>query len=212
MRRDLTDITVVLDRSGSMEACRAEAQGGLNAFVEKQKAEPGEANFTLVQFDNEYECVHAGVPIKDVPELTLVPRGMTALHDALGRAINETGTRLAASAEDERPELVVFVVVTDGEENSSHEFKGAQVKEMIERQERDYNWKFTYLGANQDAFATGGSIGVLRAACANYTPRNSAVAFAAAASNVSRMRATSLESGATEVKCAYTPEELASMS
>jgi uncharacterized protein YegL len=212
MRRDLTDITVVLDRSGSMETCRVEAQGGLNAFVEKQKAEPGEANFTLVQFDNEYECVHAGIPVKDVPELTIVPRGMTALHDALGRAINETGARLAATKEEDRPELVVFVVITDGHENASHEFKGQQIKEMIERQEKDYNWKFTYLGANQDAFATAGGLGVTRAAAANYSVRKSDMAFAAAASNVARMRTTAASHGASEVKCAYTPEELASMS
>jgi len=91
MRSDLTGITLVIDRSGSMQARQEDAQGGVNAFIEQQAKEPGEAALTLVQLDTDYEVVHSGVPVQDVPEYELVPRGCTAILDAVGRAINETG-------------------------------------------------------------------------------------------------------------------------
>ena len=99
MRPDLTDITLVVDRSGSMESIWNDAEGGVNAFIEEQSKQPGEALLTLVQFDTDYEFVHNGVPIQDVPKYELQPRGMTALLDAVGRAINETGERMAKMAE-----------------------------------------------------------------------------------------------------------------
>ena len=98
MKPDLTDITLVIDRSGSMEEIRSDAAGGVNAFIRQQAQQPGETLLTLVQFDDEYEFVHRGVPIKEVPPYTLVPRSGTALLDAVGRAINETADRLAKMA------------------------------------------------------------------------------------------------------------------
>jgi len=139
---------------------REDAEGGVNAFIEQQATEPGEALLTLVQFDMEYEFLHKGVPISQVPKYKLVPRGMTALLDAIGRAINETGERLAKMAEQDRPGLVVFVVMTDGQENSSKEFSKADIKAMIQRQQDTYKWHFTFLGANQDAFAEAGEMGI----------------------------------------------------
>src|SRR3954454_24245157 len=132
MKSDLTDITLVVDRSGSMEQIRDDAEGGVNTFIADQSKEPGEALLTLVQFDTEYEFLHKGVPISQAPKYKLVPRGGTALLDAVGRAINETGERLSKMAEQDRPGLVIFVVMTDGEENSSKEFSKSQIKEMIE--------------------------------------------------------------------------------
>ena len=131
------DITVVLDRSGSMEAVADDTIGGFNHFVKDQREEAGSACLTLVQFDTEYEFVHRALPIAEVPRLTrqtFRPRGGTALLDALGRSINETGARLAAMPEAERPGRVVFVVLTDGEENSSREFHAAKVGQMIAHQ------------------------------------------------------------------------------
>src|SRR5687768_7332033 len=90
MRSDLTDITLVVDRSGSMAEVRDDAEGGVNTFIAQQAKQPGEALLTLVQFDTEYEFLHTGVPIQNVSRYELVPRGMTALLDAVGRAINET--------------------------------------------------------------------------------------------------------------------------
>src|SRR5574340_126203 len=133
MRNDLTDVTLVIDRSGSMSACVQEAEQGINHFIEEQKH--GEGLLSLVQFDSFAEVVHRGVPIKDVPYYKLYPRGMTALLDAVGRAITDTGARLAAMPEQDRPGLVVFVIVTDGQENISHLFTKARIKEMIEHQQ-----------------------------------------------------------------------------
>jgi hypothetical protein len=188
MRTDLTDITIVIDRSGSMSSIRSDAEGGINTFIESQKTEPGEALLTLVQFDTEYEFVHKGMPIGNVPHFHLVPRGSTALLDAVGRSINETGARLAAIEESERPGLVVFVIVTDGAENSSKEFTRAKIREMIEHQQSVYKWQFTFLAANQDAFAEGASMGIAQDGIAGYAMDKMQNVYAATSKKMSRMR------------------------
>lgn len=208
MRQDLTDITVVMDRSGSMQSCQADAEGGLNRFIEDQKKLPGEALFTLVQFDHEYEFVHRGVPIKDVPYCKLVPRGNTALLDAVGRAIVETGERLAKMQEKDRPGLVVFVITTDGQENASREYTRARIKEMISHQTSVYNWQFTYLGANQDSFAEAGGLGIT-SGTANFTAATVGVAHAAASMKIGRMRQATREHKA--VDNSFTTEEIEQM-
>lgn len=168
MREDYTDVTVVLDRSGSMSSIREDMEGGFNEFIEKQKALPGEMRVSLYQFDTEYERVYAGLGVKDLPKLKLEPRGGTALLDALGRAIDETGSRLRAMPEAERPAKVVLLVITDGEENSSRERTAEQVKKLVQQQENEWRWQFVYLGANVDAFAAGASIGVSAGKSAGY--------------------------------------------
>jgi hypothetical protein len=188
MRSDLTDITLVVDRSGSMAAIQDDAEGGVNAFIAEQKETPGEALLTLVQFDTEYEFLHNGVPIREAGKYELHPRGATALLDAVGRAIVETGRRLATTPEPDRPGLVIFVVVTDGQENSSREFTKSQIKEMIERQQEVYNWKFTFLGANQDAFAEAHDLGIQAAGAAAYAPERVMAAYQATGDKVARMR------------------------
>jgi len=145
------------------------------------------------------------VPIQNVPKYELVPRGMTALLDAVGRAINETGERLAKMAESDRPSLVIFVVMTDGHENSSKEFNKSQIKEMVERQQNDYDWHFTFLGANQDAFAEAGDMGFDAAGVADYATDKVAPAYMATGGKVSRMRAQQ-RSGET-VSNEFTDEE-----
>ena len=160
---------------------------------------------TLVQFDTEYEFIHKGVSIKQVPKYELQPRGWTALLDAVGRAISETGQRLAHIPDADRPGLVIFVVMTDGQENSSKEFTKAQIKEMIERQQNVYNWHFTFLGANQDAFAEAGGMGIHAAGVANYQADKVGVAYWATSNKVARMR-KQLADGET-VKNDFTDEE-----
>ena len=209
MRKDLTDITVVLDRSGSMASCQSDAEGGLNTFIKKQQEEPGEAVFSLVQFDTEYEFVHKATPIKAVSHCTMVPRGCTALLDAVGRAIIETGERLKGIDEHIRPGLVVFVIITDGQENASREFTRAKIKEMIEHQQSNYKWQFTFLGANQDAFHEAGAMGINLAGVANYAEVKTAGAFMAASDNVGRMRSATVRG--QSVKNEYTEDELNKM-
>lgn len=208
-KADLTDITVVLDRSGSMSSCKADAEGGLNTFVEEQKKLPGSALYTLVQFDEHYDFVHKGVPLQTVPKFALVPRGSTALLDAVGRAIIETGERLKAMPEAERPGLVAFCIITDGGENSSKEFSREKVKEMIEHQTNAYQWQFTYIGANQDAFAVAGGIGISSGNAANYATAKSGSAFEGTSGKLGRMRVQSLSGQA--VCSHYTEQERQAM-
>ncbi len=188
MKLDLTDITLVVDRSGSMQDIRSDAQGGVNAFIENQAKEPGEALLTLVQFDTDYEFLHKGVPMADVPKYELVPRGATALLDAVGRAINETGERLSKMNEADRPGLVVFVVMTDGLENSSQEFSKPRIKEMIQHQQKMYGWQFTFLGADQDAFAEASAMGMDAAGAAMFAKDKIATAYGHTGAKVARMR------------------------
>lgn len=115
-----------------------DAEGGVNNFIQEQAQQPSDALLTLIQLGTEYEFLHSGVPIGQVPKCELHPRGSTALLDAVGRGINETGNRLREISEPDRHGLVIFVFVTDGMENSSHEFTKAQIKEMIERRERQW--------------------------------------------------------------------------
>lgn len=154
-----TAVAMLVDRSGSMQAIRTDAEGAVNAFVEDQKSGPGRCTVRVSQFDNRYETVHESLDVNDVPPFVLVPRSMTALNDAIGRLVTEFGEELAALPEDERPANVVVVIVTDGLENASREWRAEQVKELVEQQTNDYNWKFLFLAAGQDAVLTGADYG-----------------------------------------------------
>lgn len=191
MNNNLTDITVVLDRSGSMSSVANDTKGGFDQFVNDQQKASGEANLTLVQFDNQYEFVHRGKPIKDIPPLDFQPRGSTALLDAIGRAIIETGARLKGTSEHERPSKVVFVIITDGEENSSKEFKRSQINEMIKHQRDIYKWEFVFLGANQDVIKEAGDLGIATASAMSYAHNSRGVkaAFHTTSMNLSSYRA-----------------------
>jgi hypothetical protein len=154
MREDLTDITFVLDRSGSMESIRDDTAGGFNSFVAEQAKLPGECRISLVQFDDKYEPNYSNVlaaHIKPLDRSTYQPRGWTALVDAVGKTIVATGERLKAMPEAQRPGKVIFVIITDGQENASHEYVLSVVQEMIQTQEKQFNWQFVFLGAGIDA-------------------------------------------------------------
>lgn len=187
-----------------------ETISGFNCFLEQQKAAGDNATLTLVQFDTEStDVVHESKPILEVPELnrqTFQPRGGTPLLDALGQTIDSTGRALAAIPETNRPDKVVFVVITDGQENSSHHHTKQSVKEKLDHQAGKYNWQFVYLGANQDAFHEAGAVGIAMANAANYAPARMQKAFAATAVNVAQFR----RSG-NAAKLAYSPEQRAEL-
>lgn len=185
---DVTEIVIVLDRSGSMVSIMEDTIGGVNTFLKQQKEAPGDANFTLVQFDDQYEVVHDGVPIGDVQDLsteTFVPRGATALLDAIGKTINRIKSRTALLT----PDSVVFAIVTDGQENRSREFNHSAVMELIQAQEAQ-GWQFVYLGANQDAIKEAAKFGVRSATACCYTANSVAVdnAWTSLSSNVANYR------------------------
>lgn len=163
MKQGYTDITFILDRSGSMQSVKADTIGGFNNFLQEQKKQPGEATVSLFQFDTEYETVYEGKSIQEAPELTgetFVPRGGTALLDAIGRTINVNGARFSNMKEEDRPEKVVVVILTDGEENSSKEFTHREINALISHQQGIYKWQFVFLGANQDAISSAASMGI----------------------------------------------------
>jgi len=192
MKDSLTQISIVLDRSGSMSTVRDATISGFNEFIEGQKTFPGEAQISLVQFDTEdpYEVLYEAKPIGDVPKMTVetyVPRGGTPLHDAIGRSIDGLGARLAKTSEAQRPGKVVIVIMTDGLENSSKEYSSARIAEMIKHQREAYKWEFVFLGANQDAILTGEKLNILR---------RSSMTYAATAAGVNdALRATSRSLG-----------------
>ena len=138
-----------------------------------------------------------------------MPRGSTALLDAVGQAINETGARLAAVDESQRPGLVVFVIVTDGQENSSREFTREQIRTMVEHQQSAYKWQFTFLSANQDAFAAGGSMGIAQDGINAYSMGKVKGTWDAASKKMARMRKASSEGAAVDNK--FTDEERGEM-
>lgn len=154
MKPNFSEIVCIVDRSGSMAPIRDDAIGGFNAFIDDQKKLPGEAQLTLVLFDHEYLVVHDGVPLAEVPPLnrvTFQPRGMTALLDAVGKAIDDVGQRrLAKMAEAERPSNVIVAILTDGKENASQHYNHDQIADKIKHQEEKYSWEFFFLGANID--------------------------------------------------------------
>lgn len=205
MKQDYTDIVIVLDRSGSMASVRNDTIGGFNKFVDEQRNVPGEARLTLVQFDDQYEPGVIGAPIREVKPLThdtYLPRGFTALHGAIGKTIQQAGERFTAMLEAERPAKVIFVIVTDGEENSSHKYEWsrawdmAKVREMIEHQTNAYKWQFVYIGANQDAVLNAQRIGVAASNAINYTANavGTQDLYDSLSANVVRMRCSNSSS------------------
>ena len=168
MKKNLTELVFILDRSGSMAGLEADTIGGFNAMIEKQRGEPGEAVISTVLFDNETEVIHDRVSLDRVPALTEKEydvRGCTALLDAVGGAIHHIGNVHKYAREEDRPEKTLFVITTDGMENASRRYTYDKVKSMIERQRERYGWEFLFLGANIDAAREAARFGI-RADCA----------------------------------------------
>lgn len=191
-----TEIICIIDRSGSMDIIRNDAIGGFNTFLESQKKLPGTASISLVLFDHEYLNPIKNQDIQSVEPLTdktFVPRGGTALLDAIGRTLNEVGARLGSTPESDRPEKVMVCILTDGQENSSQEFSRPKIKEMIEHQREKYKWEFCFLAANQDAFAEAVNIGIDRCKTASFVADSQGTARAYASMNAIT---TSYRSGA----------------
>lgn len=192
MRQGLTDITLVLDRSGSMDTIRAETEQGVRKFVEEQKKGPGEAVLSLWLFDEQHERPFTAVDIHEAPEFRLEPRGSTALLDAIGGAIKATGKRLRMMAEQDRPSQVIMVIITDGYENASRSYSMASINDMIRHQKDTYKWQFVFLGANQDAIASARAIGIAGAQAINYaaSPAGTAGVYGALGQQIRASRVT----------------------
>lgn len=171
MKKGLTELVFILDKSGSMGGLETDTIGGYNAMLAKQQEVEGECHITTVLFDNNYELLHDRIDIKAVSPISekeYQVGGSTALLDAIGRTIQKIGNAQKHTADDYRAEKVIFVIITDGEENSSREYSAEKIKAQIERQKEKYGWEFIFLGANIDAIETAGRFGISADRAQNY--------------------------------------------
>jgi hypothetical protein len=183
-----THIAVLLDRSGSMASIRSDVEGGFDAFMTDQRNAAGRCTVSLAQFDDRYDDVYTDAPITDVPPLALQPRGRTAMLDAIGRLVTETGERLSARPDGDRPGTVIIAIITDGLENASREWTYDAVKALLTTQEETYDWTFLYLGANQDAVAEGAKLGVSQDRSLTYAAGKVSDAYAATSASIHALR------------------------
>jgi hypothetical protein len=189
---NLTEIICVIDRSGSMSSIKDDAIGGFNSFLKEQQELPGEAKLTLVLFDDQYDIIYEGVPIEDVKPLTektYIPRGMTALLDAVGKTVNTVSSRIASS-KDITPQVVV-AILTDGAENCSKEYTREQITDSITKY-KEKRWEFVFLAANQDAIQSGGSIGIDANRSCNFIATGAGIAkgFSGMSASIASYRST----------------------
>ena len=184
MKKNLTELVFILDRSGSMSGLENDTIGGFNAMLKEQQAVEGDAVVTTVLFDDKYELLHDRIDIRAVAPLTdkdYTVRGTTALLDALGRTIQKIRAAQKHTAENYRAEKVLFVIITDGQENASREYSAERIKRRIERQKERYGWEFVFFGANMDAVLEAGKLGIAADRAQNYCADaiGTSVAFAA---------------------------------
>ncbi|MDO5156443.1 MAG: VWA domain-containing protein [Eubacteriales bacterium] len=171
MKKGLTEVVFILDRSGSMEGLEADTIGGFNALLAKQKKEEGEAMISTVLFDDQVEVLHDRLDVKKVEPLNdkqYYVGGCTALLDAIGGAIHHIGNVHKYARDEDRPEKTLFIITTDGMENSSQRYNYQKVKKMVERQQKKYDWEFLFLGANIDAMDVGSQFGIRKDRAINY--------------------------------------------
>ena len=173
MKKNLTELVFILDKSGSMSGLESDTIGGFNSMLEKQKGVDGDCNVTTVLFDNNYELLHDRIDIKAIGPISdkeYQVGGTTALLDAIGRTVNKIINVQKRSGEEYRADKVMFVIITDGYENSSREYSSDKVKALIEQQKEKYNWEFIFLGANIDAVETAGRYGISADRAVDYVP------------------------------------------
>lgn len=195
--RDHTEIICLIDRSGSMTQIKSDAIGGFNSFLAEQKTLSGSASLTLALFSNRYDVVYNNAPLHTVEPLTEAVYktvGTTALFYAIGKTIDDVGVRLSHTNEDERPNKILFIILTDGEENASHYqvneknepfYTQEKINHMITHQREVYNWEFVFLAANQDAMKAAETISISKGNTMNFSSTSDSINTAY--SNVSQM-------------------------
>ncbi|MBX3077969.1 MAG: VWA domain-containing protein [Cryobacterium sp.] len=193
-----TALLIILDRSGSMSSIREDMVGGLEELIASQAAEPGMLTVDIVTFDDQIEHTHSFAQPRDV-KVELVPRGSTALYDAVGLGVNGFGQALAQLPEHARPSTVLVTIVTDGQENASREYTPEVVAQLITQQREQYDWEISFLGANQDAILEARKIGIDQDDALTYAPTGLGVTNALRAQNLkSRSRRMGQRTGFTE--------------
>ena len=171
MKKNLTELVMILDRSGSMGGLEKDTIGGYNSMLLRQRETEGEVLVSTVLFDSVSEVLYDRVPLEKMPQMTekeYFVRGCTALLDAIGGAIHHMGNVHKYAREEDRPEKTIFVITTDGVENASRQYSLEKVRQMVERQKEKYGWEFLFLGANMDAIETAGRFGIAPERAVNY--------------------------------------------
>ena len=171
MKKGLTEVVFILDRSGSMRGLEADTIGGFNSMIERQKKEDGEANISTILFDDQVEVLYDRVPVEKVEPMNdrqYYVRGCTALLDAIGSSIHHIKSVHKEAGEDERPEKTVMIITTDGMENASRKYDYGKVKKMVKKAQEKYGWEFLFLGANMDAISVAGQFGIAANRAVNY--------------------------------------------
>lgn len=204
MKKGLTEIVFILDRSGSMSGLEADTIGGYNSLIEKQKKEEGEAYISTVLFDDICEVLHDRVTLEQIQPMTdkeYYVRGCTALLDAIGSAIHHIGNVHKYAREEDRPEKTLFIITTDGQENSSSRYTYKKVKHMVERQKEKFGWEFLFLGANIDAIAEAGRFGIKADRAVNYhcDKKGTAVNYECLSKAISKVRQSERDACMDEV-------------
>ena len=194
MKKNLTEMVFILDKSGSMSGLEKDTIGGFNSMIERQKKEPGEALVSTVLFSNESKVLHDRVELSKIEPMTdrqYYVGGCTALIDAIGQAIHHIGNVHKYAREEDKPEHTIFIITTDGMENASRLYASEEVKKMIEKEKKVYGWEFLFLGANIDAVETAGrfGIGYDRAVRFHNDPRGIRLNYETVSRTVGRMRA-----------------------
>lgn len=201
MKKGLTELVFILDRSGSMRGLEADTMGGFNSLTEKQKKERGEALISVVLFDDRTEVLYDRVPLDEIEPMNdrqYYVRGCTALLDALGGAIHHIGNVHKYAREEDRPEKTLFIITTDGMENASHIYTCEKVKQMVNRQKEKYGWEFLFLGANIDAIEVASRFGIQADRAVNYEcdGQGTQLNYEVLSQTVSKVRACSGSSAA----------------
>ena len=189
----MTELVFILDRSGSMAGLERDTIGGFNAMIEKQKREEGQTVVSTVLFESETQVIHDRLPLERIPPMTeedYTVGGTTALLDAVGKAIHHIGNVHKYARVEDRPDRTLFVITTDGYENSSRQYDYTRVRQMIEWQKEKYGWEFLFLGANIDAAKEAGRLGIAAERAANYhaDPTGTTLSFEAVAEAVTAVR------------------------
>lgn len=198
------ELIFIVDRSGSMHDIASDMEGGFRTLIEGQRKLPGECFVSLVQFDTVYEPVYTRRPVTDVPPLIIVPRGGTALLDAIGNTIVTTGARLASMPDAERPDRVLVIIMTDGHENESKEYRRAKIMEMIAHQRAHFSWEFMFLGADQESIDEAHQLGIGSSLRYNKAQRGSVgAAYGATSSSAAQYRSSGKLMTNDEVKTSY---------
>lgn len=211
MKKGLTEIVFILDRSGSMSGLEQDTIGGYNSLLRKQQSEEGEAIISTVLFDDQTEVLHDRVKLDDIKPMTeneYYVRGCTALLDAVGGAIHHIGNVHKYARKEDVPEKTLFIITTDGMENSSRRYSYEKVKHMIERQKAKFGWEFLFLGANIDAIEVAGRFGIQPERAVNYNcdSAGTAVNYRALSKAVSRVRHCSADEMDVALGCEWKEE------